>query len=149
MYVCVYYTACMYVCMYVCSSMMLILTESLYLTATRTVALERNELERDLLQRLLRRLGGAVLSLSGPDSSSSLPPPPYNTSASPFFPPVASDSTATEGPNDSGNLGQKSESPSGSRCMWCQEMKVTFKRIAHGKRIICSTCYDAKIMLLG
>jgi len=36
----------------------------------------------------------------------------------------------------------------GSRCMWCREVKVAFKRIAQGNRIVCSACYHKNTMLL-
>ena len=36
----------------------------------------------------------------------------------------------------------------GSRCMWCREVKVAFKRIAQANRIVCSACYHKNTMLL-
>jgi len=36
----------------------------------------------------------------------------------------------------------------GSRCMWCREVKVAFKRIAPGNRIVCSACYHKNAILL-
>ena len=36
----------------------------------------------------------------------------------------------------------------GSRRMWCREVKVAFKRIAQGNRIVCSACYHKNTMLL-
>jgi hypothetical protein len=70
--------------------------------------------------------------------------------------PLEEDSDSVEmmnGTKKSDELPEHSSSGSGSgsggsRCMWCREVKVTFKRIAQGNRIVCSACYHKNTMLL-
>lgn len=114
-----------------------------------TVAVDWNDIERELLQRVLLRLGCPLSAVAERttqpplESSSNLHSSPIVVEVALAVPlpvpmPIVSDSK-----------GEKESLSSGSRCMWCQEVKVTFKRVGQGKRIVCSTCYDKKIMLLS
>eukprot|EP01035_Chromulina_nebulosa_P024562 gene24562-31984_t len=120
------------------------------------VSVDWDDIGRELLGRVLDRLGcpplstaeRAVSQLSESSSnqcSSSIVVVPTTTII------TTTTTTTTIGGIVVANSTEDDEKESlfgGSRCMWCQEIKVAFKRVAQGKQIVCSTCYDKKMMFL-